>query len=354
MKLLAYVSFVLLAVFGLQSCSEDFKIGAPYKNVMVVYGLIAKSDSAHYVKITRGYFDEAGNNITSAKNIDSLYHSDLTVSIEELNSAGTLVKTIPCQKVNLKDEGIIKDTGVFVSDPAYAYKFKDTLVKSNKYRLVVVDNTNGKRVQSTTSIISQDASDFKTPLMTLGFNGYITPFDFSKEAKNQEIRWSPPANSAIVDIFMKFDYVEENTVTGITKDRTVFVPLVRNSITPVGETKNAFISRSGFIGLLTEALGAGGSVDVIKRYVDTPAVYYTAGGVRLKEFIDATRAQGGITADEIRPVYRGGLEGDDVYGLWDTRVTRIIRSVPFTKETVDSMIFSPAFRNLNIVGVSPK
>jgi hypothetical protein len=346
---------MLLFAVCLVSCSEDFKVGAPYKPVTIVYGLLSISDTAQYIKITRGFFDEKNDNVLSAKNADSLYHKNLKVTVEEYNQAGTLVNTFTCAKVNLADEGYAKDSGTFATSPSYAYKFKETLNKFYTYKMTITDNDNGKVITASTPIISKDATEFKTPLMTTGFGGLIVPFNFSKETSPVEIRWVPPANSGVVDVYMRLGFVEENTVTGTTIDRMVYLPLVRNSISPAGDTKSEFISRSGFIGLLTEQLGAaGGTVDVVKRYIDTPSVLYTAGGIRLKEFVEATRAQGGITSDEIRPTYRNGLTGDDVYGLYDSRVTRTINAVSFTKETVDSMIFSDAYRGLNIVGVSPK
>ena len=50
--------FVLLCVMQLvSSCSKDFKIDAPYKDITIVYGLLNISDTAHYVIIHKAFLD---------------------------------------------------------------------------------------------------------------------------------------------------------------------------------------------------------------------------------------------------------------------------------------------------------
>src|SRR5437764_4127391 len=42
----------------LASCSEDFTVGAPYKAITVVYGIMDVGDTAHYIRIQKAYYDE--------------------------------------------------------------------------------------------------------------------------------------------------------------------------------------------------------------------------------------------------------------------------------------------------------
>ena len=64
--LIASISVLFLAI----SCTTKFNVGADYKEVTVVYGLLSLADTAHYIKITKGYFDQKQNNLELAKNPD--------------------------------------------------------------------------------------------------------------------------------------------------------------------------------------------------------------------------------------------------------------------------------------------
>ena len=53
------IAFVLLvSSLFFTACNKNFKVGADYKDVTVVYALLSKSDTFNYIKITKGYFDE--------------------------------------------------------------------------------------------------------------------------------------------------------------------------------------------------------------------------------------------------------------------------------------------------------
>jgi hypothetical protein len=90
----------------------------------------------------------------------------------------------------------------------------------------------------------------------------------------------------------------------------------------------------------------------IRRLVDTNEVVFLVGGPELKKYIDVTSAQGGITADQIQPQYTNFV-GGDVYGIFSSRVKRVINNIPFGKPTIDSLIKSPNAAFLRITGVTP-
>jgi hypothetical protein len=352
LRTMKYGVLVLSAIilFGLGSCSEDFKIGAPYKNVTIVYGLLSQTDSAQYIKITRGYLDEKGSNFTSAKNADSIFYKNLTVNVENVDGNGNVLQTYACTKVELADEGYIKDTGTFANTPNYAYKFKGSL--NGNYRLQILNNDNGKKITAECKIV--DIGSFSTPLTSSLPNEQLRPLNFAGAESIAEFRWTSPVNSEIVDVVLRIGYEEKTGSNPVRVYKVVDLPIATNIIGPPSTKKSEFVSRAGFIGLLSSAFGPSGTTDQVARYIDTPSVIYSAGGLRMREYVDATRAQGGITADEIRPVYKGGFTGEDVYGLFDSRVIKKVNGVPWSKPTIDSMILNPAFKSLNIVGVSSK
>ena len=68
------IAFILVAfVLFVSSCTKDFKVGADYKDITVVFALLSKADTFNYVKVTKGYYDELQDNLLLAQNSDSIY-----------------------------------------------------------------------------------------------------------------------------------------------------------------------------------------------------------------------------------------------------------------------------------------
>lgn len=325
------------------SCSSDFKVGADYKEITAVYGLLAKSDTAHYIKVTKGFYDEKLDNLVLAQNADSLYFNNLEVIIEELNN-GTVAKTFVLPRVDLVQEGYGKEPGTFVQTPNYAYKLAQVLNAQRTYRLKVKNLSTGKEIYGVTDIIDNSPTIFSI----------INPFtsfdklNFADATKAYTFSWNGPSNAAFFDVVLRFWYQEKNTITQMVTYKYKDIPLVKN-VQATGGGVSISMDNLQFYKALSGELGA--ASDSIARYVDTPDLRILAGGQVLKTYIDVNAAQGGITFDQIKPIYTN-LIGDDVMGIFSTRVTRSLDKIPFTEPTFDSVIHGQYTRNLNIVGRS--
>jgi hypothetical protein len=97
MKKILLSALGLASVIGVTSCSEDFKIAAPYKNIMVATGLLNMGDTAHYIRIQKAFMDENKSAIDMAKVSDSSFFAPgvLDVSIKEFNLNNSLLNTTP-------------------------------------------------------------------------------------------------------------------------------------------------------------------------------------------------------------------------------------------------------------------
>ncbi|HNF73006.1 MAG TPA: hypothetical protein PLP34_11345, partial [Chitinophagaceae bacterium] len=258
------ILFVVGCCLLLASCTTRFHTGADYKTVTVVYGLLSVNDSAHYIKITKGFYDENTDNRVIALNPDSLYFPNLDVTLQRLEN-GNPVENFPMQRVDLTLEGYPKLTGVFASQPNYAYKVKQMLNPDKTYRLRIVNNDNGKVIEGETPLVSTATKNFQ----------FVKPFnelesmEFSDENNPYLFRWKGPATATFYDVLIRFRYQEvdmnTNDTTYITKD----FPVARNVLYNSGEI-NTKITNIDFFKQLNSALGA--APDYIKRYVDTPGV----------------------------------------------------------------------------------
>ncbi len=334
---------ILIASVTFTSCSTDFKVGADYKDITAVYCLLSKSDTAQYVKITKGFYDENINNLILAKNSDSLYYNNLEVKIEELNN-GNVSNTFVLPRVDLIKEGYIKAPGVFVDSPNYAYKLLYNLNTQRTYRLRIKNLTSGKEITGETDIIDSARNSFP---ITNPFTNF-DKLNFSEPSKTYNFAWTGPSNAAFFDVVIRFWYQEKNTNTLVTTYQYKDLPVLKN-ISATGANLNVVMENVQFYKTLISEIGIAPSY--ITRYVDTPDLMILAGGQILKTYVDVNSAQGGITYDQIKPIYTN-LSGDNVMGILSTRVSRTLKEIPYTEATFDSIINGQFTKNLNFAGKS--
>lgn len=332
-----------LGVLLFSSCSNDFKVGAPYKDVTAVYCLLSKTDTAHYVKVMKGYYDEKMDNLLLAQQVDSIYYDSLEVKIEQLNNGG-VEKSFILDKVNLNTEGYTKDTGVFAIAPNWGYKLKANLDANRTYRLIVKNVFTGKTVYSETSIISDALLKVDYPL---SINDRL---NFAAYSQNYNFIWNAPSNAAIFDVKIRLYYTEKDIFKPDSSSKKILdLTLLKNVLNPGGRIIAPFRSEE-FFRILNSELGTPPSN--INRYIDTPDVIIVAGGSVLKTYMDVQLAQGGgITYDQIKPTYTNFV-GDDVYGIFSTRVLKRVFNVPFGEGTVDSIKNGIYTKNLRIIGLT--
>lgn len=338
------IAFVLFAVVLFSSaCNKNFKVGADYKDVTVAFALLSMNDTLNYIKITKGYYDETQDNLLLGQNSDSIYYNNLEVKVEELNN-GSVVNTFILPRVDLNLEGFVKDTGIFAQTPNYAYKFfkKDSLNPQRSYRLKIKNLASGKEIEGETEVINSKNLIFQKPYINTQQLNFSIPFE------TYSFAWGAPANAVFFDVVLRFWYQETNVNTLETVHKYKDLPLVTNVLN-TGAGATAVMTNSDFYRILNSELGVAPSN--ITRRVDTSDLMLLAGGQVLKTYIDATTAQGGITYDQIKPNYTN-FKGEDVLGIISTRSTKIMYDIPFSKNTVDSIVKGSLTKNLSFVGVS--
>ena len=71
-----------MIALGMGSCSEDFDIAAPYKDITVVYGLMNIGEPVQYIRIQKAFLDPNKSALEVAKIPDSNYYRNITVPNE--------------------------------------------------------------------------------------------------------------------------------------------------------------------------------------------------------------------------------------------------------------------------------
>ncbi len=207
---------VLAALLAMASCSEDFKVAAPYKNITVGYGLINMNDTAHYIRIEKAFLDESKSAIDMAKVDDSSYFKNLTVFMKELNN-GFLVSTDTLKQVDLRTEGMTKDPGVFFVDKNYAYKYKHTLNPFYRYRLVINNKTTGEIDSAETNVLNSDTLKFG--IQEFSDLGFRMRFATNIINDNFYLKLRAPDSFAIVEAIVRVHWADKDA-TGAQTDHS--------------------------------------------------------------------------------------------------------------------------------------
>jgi hypothetical protein len=257
--------------------------------------------------------------------------------------ASALVADEVMPRVNLNNEGFQKDSGVFFNTPNFAYKSNRQLLSTHTYRVIVRNLETGASDTAQTRIINNSFNEFQVP----EFNQGVLNFPAIRNDDNFRFTVNPPANAQMFEGIVRFHYVDKEGQT--QRDRTVdyrFATTTRNQGS--GPTELVTSQRS-FYGFLRDAIGPASTN--VQRYIDSCDLIVWAGGRDLLNYQTINNAQGGITADQIKPIFTN-IRGKDVYGLLSTRTSVGRNRIAISDRTLDSLINSPTTRPLNFQGRS--
>jgi hypothetical protein len=345
--------FLLLPLFALlASCSENFEVAAPYKPITVVYGLMNTGDTAHYIRIQKAFLDENKSAIDMAKVSDSSFYSSITVHLKELNDANAVVNDETLVRVDLNQEGYKKDTGAFFNNYNYAYKTTRYLSPSYRYRLVITNTATGEVDSALTPIITNDFSrngffvnEFDNPYYELVFPAQTAQVPFKLIIK-------PPVVARIFEGMIRFHYVDKDRGSGVQTDR--FKDWTFASATRAGNASfvELVTTQRSFYSFFRDEIGpAPAGVD---RYLDSADIFVWAGSDDLNTYQQINGAQGGITADQIKPLYTNikSTVNGAALGLFTTRTVQARYEVGINDLTLDSLKKSSITQLVNIQGRS--
>jgi hypothetical protein len=358
MKKLFSPIVLLMAIVVIAGCSTKFNIGAPYKNVTVVYGFLDASDTAHYIRIQKAFLSQNQSAITMAQTADSSFYANLDVRINRINAVtGAFYDTIHLNRVDLDLEGYPKQPGAFFTAPNYAYKFKNQLDSNYFYQLEITNLATGAIDSSDAvgaAVIDTSRSVFTiNQLDVIGFN--LGGMDFATTGANDQgvtIQGAyAPADPleanpvSIVQAVITFNWYDSNVVT--------------KTVTPNSYAYNLGYSNYGSNGIyynpynltLYQALftGMGVAPANIYRLLDRCDITVYASTNDFSLYEQAALTQGtGLTGSDIEPEYTN-IKGANTLGLYTSRGFRT-GLITITPDTIDSLIASPYMKPTNIAG----
>lgn len=350
MKKILTILSLFVSVLGLQSCSENFQVTAPYKPITFVYGLLDIGDTAHYIRIQKAFLDENKSAIDMAKNADSNFYNegDISVIVKE-KSNGVVINTYTLQRVDLNNEGYPKDTGIFFNSPNYAYKFKAPLNANNTYQLYISNHLNNTNDSSEVGIL--DTTKFKMTQVESSILNYTLSFyqtTPSTDILSNFALFFSPGSAKYVEGVIRFHWIDSDLVAHTSVVDSADYKYATKYITNSGSTTIG-VPNTGFYNFLYNVIKPASSSN-ISRYIGTTDFFLYGGGDDYYNYLVTTQLQSsGLTSNQIKPTYTN-IRGKDIYGIFSSKAVKIKRDVLITDQTIDSIKVNPTTISLNIRG----
>jgi len=359
MKKFFLPAIVALTCLLVASCSEKFKIAAPYKNITVIYSYLDMADTAHYVRIQKAFLDQNKSAVIMAQTADSSYYASLNVMIKRLRIAdSTLADTIHLYRVNLYDEGYPKEPGTFFTVPNYAYKFTNKLNVNYLYRIIVTNPTTGQ-VDSATSPIIDDGNDLN--FISTSFSDTAT-LDFAATSPNKFFdvycQYAAPDNflyenltspAATAQVIIRFNWLDSDYTTNATTPHSFDFNAGFETLNPMGNytTIEYKITNMQLYNAVNSGLGAAPAH--VFRLMDKCNLYVYLGTQDFVNYQQNSLVQGvGLTGAEIEPIYTN-VKGSDALGLFTSRGMKQ-GLLKLTNQTMDSLELGSLNARNNIKG----
>jgi hypothetical protein len=323
----------LFVVLFLSSCTEDFQLTEPYKNIPVIYALINRTDTAQYFRIQKAYVDENIPATQIAKNPDSLYYSNPTVTLKNL----TTRKDYSLIKVDGNAEGIIRNDGPFATTPNILYKLltREKILNGGDSLLLELKPSDGSHVITSRIVLVSDIS-------------YVFPDENTRQFKifynsSYNFQWKHKDNTRVFDLKAIVDIDEFNIVTLKTEKKIIEIPIARNVFGNIGRADNLTSTKifgSTFYVFFNDKLSPD---PAIERYINKIDFILLGGGPEIGEYNTILNANTGITASQEIPRYTNISEG---FGIFSSTI-KIVKTITAEPPTVDSLRTNPLTRQLN-------
>lgn len=212
---------VLTGLLFFQSCKNDLKIVAPYKEIPQVYAIITPQQSMQMIRINKIFLGEGDANVM-AKQPDSVNYQagELTVWLERYYGGAKVAAEANTGKteVYFRDSVVQTDPGSF-STTQRVYVCNDKLFTWGSYKLSIKNNHTGNIFTASTNAIDSMPLTFFQPFAWPYLNATpaYTPapsdpasyfIDYSNQNVQQSVRAKPVAGAYLHDLTIRVHYYD--------------------------------------------------------------------------------------------------------------------------------------------------
>lgn len=327
-----------VAVLMTQSCSNDFEVAAPWKEIPAVFAVLSPKDTAHYIRVEKAFLDPETNALQIAQIADSLYYPENAIDVYlERASTG---QRYQLSRVDGNLEGYVRQGGVFATQPNWLYKTKATLQEGETYRFIMIRADGNPDVTAETTLPATFAFQSPNPAQLPPKIGFI------RNAPTT-ITWRTDVNGVYFKISMQIRYREETPGGALIGRDTLYWTPVTNVERGNNQVANglykgeAKISSEAFYNFLVENIPAASDRF---RYFDGIDITIEGGGKEIKAYQETAAANSGLTGAEVIPSYTNLSEG---FGLFTGKNRAVLNKIQVSVETINAMNEQSPTQDLN-------
>lgn len=333
----------ILLMLSFFSCSNELKVAAEWENIPVVYALIDMKEDVNYFRVEKAFIDPEISGQDIAQISDSLYYGpDVLVRLTNTRNTNSVI----LERVNLEDEGFIREDGDFATSPNIGYKLFTADLDMSADDLIEFELL-GPNETVYTSGQTRVVGAYTIPDGQPG-----DPMRFIEERDASFGIRSEEQSARFFDCRLFINYDEEKT-----DNPGVFTPkrlewiieqgLIRkkSSGTDLFRSLTVFkVAGEEFYKYLAAEIPEDPTVARYYRGID---IRYDAGGEELLNYINIGLANTGITSNQLIPTYTN--LNNDALGVFSSRTTtrNLEDSYNINTETRDSLRDGRFTRRLN-------
>lgn len=334
-KIITISFFSLFVLSVISSCTTDFEVNAPYKELTSVYGLLDQTKKEQFIRINRSFLGE-GDALTMAKYQDSINYKagDLEVKLERIK--GGVVQ--PNDSETLQRVSVGKEAGTFASDSNFAYKGTKPLFSDSEYKLTIVNKRTNKTLTSTTPLIQdviiKSPQANADPIICPACGSSTLAFRKSNDAGYQDlgVEWTTGKNAKLFEVILRFHYTERDPQTGNVVKKDSLDWLVNQVSSTNASSQKYVIPGEEFYRTIQSRIQESSAVKRFVKdvYID---IIINAGGEELNMYMDVTRPSSGIVQE--KPEYTNIENG---IGIFSCRYTTIRKDKKLSADSEKHLI----------------
>lgn len=323
---------LLFGAILFSACDQEIDLTADWQDIPIVYGLLNKADTAHYIRVEKAFQDQNGSAFLAALEPDSIYYTDATVRLLNLTTG----KTAVLQKVDGTAEGYPRDAGEFAQFPNYLYKVRSTLfpLEGGDNVRFTLDRGEGLPPVTAECTIVDD-------IIPQGGLAPGSKIDFPSN-RDVTFRWRAGNEARIFDLALRIHYEEkiagDPEVHNYQLEWNMIKGVKRTDSSP---TISAKVYGLNFYNFLSENIDPRSDATRLLTGLD---LVIKGGGEAVEQYISIALANTGITSAQDIPVYTNLSEGR---GIFTSVVETVISDLQLTPDSDNYLLTSEATKDLN-------
>lgn len=338
---LKWAAFAFFFIVFHTSCNDELNLIETGKETPIVYAFLSLNDTATYIRVEHAFVDATKPATDLAKVADSLYYSNITVTLVRVSNNERFVLT----RVDGNTEGYRRDDGIFAKSPNYLYKINNATLSmrlNEVWRVIIQRNGSAKALAQATTRVIGNYNIFAPQAGASLFLTYDNTFNIKIESKTIETPTKVEIDSTAkfydVKVIMNYDEVIGSVRTAKTAEW-----LVASGSRRIGTAIETSFSRNakGFYTFLGNNISVNANAT---RFFKDFDIEVTAGGQELIDYVTVGIANIGITGSQAIPTYTNVENG---LGLFTSRNKTVIKGMKLNDQSIDLLKTGELTKNLN-------